>query len=556
MIGVLVCLAVILFRVKGYLFMETFSEAKYVAATINMNNIFDIFSPAVNGENISGAGPLYYFILNFFAMIFGGFSEFAVRVPSVLLSCFIFLVEFFILSNLTNKKYALTVSLITLTSVMSIFYMSISSPYMIAECFAILSVLLFISPFLLSSKNQSKSYFFFAWFALTLSVLIGDIRNCFVPLLTFIIIISFNKEEKNFSPYLDCFPGAIFFLCIVNLFFLLSAKVNNISGLNMVIPYYKDFIKTTFLQIQSYETFMSVVKNIIPCFFVSLLPWTFCGLAIIPSEIYLFSKRKFILSYKSLTNEEKFFRISIIAFFISIINPLVYCIKEPAILYSSVFFACCIIAHYWYMNIVENRYQKVIYFSSVLFYFLMAIVAILSVLLYFFLSSVQKTYVVSLIPPVIFLTLIVSIPGIIAVLLKRKIMNYSVHILFSITFFFLLTGLFFNYINSFGENDLVNFAIKARKDGARLATYDITNKFSMLYYYKSPIVFNKKMTPEEIHSKYGDVREVYLIVKLDDLSYFDKYFVYEILASGKKYCEITNIKYLPTDELSDKAKEN
>jgi hypothetical protein len=135
-------------------------------------------------------------------------------------------------------------------------------------------------------------------------------------------------------------------------------------------------------------------------------------------------------------------------------------------------------------------------------------------------------------------------------------MNYSVHILFSITFFFLLTGLFFNYINSFGENDLVNFAIKARKDGARLATYDITNKFSMLYYYKSPIVFNKKMTPEEIHSKYGDVREVYLIVKLDDLSYFDKYFVYEILASGKKYCEITNIKYLPTDELSDKAKEN
>ena len=73
----------------------------------------------------------------------------------------------------------------------------------------------------------------------------------------------------------------------------------------------------------------------------------------------------------------------------------------------------------------------------------------------------------------------------------------------------------------------------------------------MTYYYGAPVVFNATLSAEEIYNNYGDSREFYLVLRHTDLAYFDKFFVYEIVASGKQYCEITNIKYLPTDEVKE-----
>ena len=43
-------LVVFLTRISAYLFMEVLQEAKFVGAAIGMANIFDIFSPQLNGS--------------------------------------------------------------------------------------------------------------------------------------------------------------------------------------------------------------------------------------------------------------------------------------------------------------------------------------------------------------------------------------------------------------------------------------------------------------------------------------------------------------------------
>ncbi|MDO5305535.1 MAG: hypothetical protein Q4E87_08190, partial [bacterium] len=250
-----------------------------------------------------------------------------------------------------------------------------------------------------------------------------------------------------------------------------------------------------------------------------------------------------------MTNERKVFCISLWAFCVSAILLIIYPKNNYATLVPIIYFSSMMVSHYWYKHVVSDRHKISVNVSSLIYYSLIVLVTVAAVIVYFFFSQIQKTYIESLIPPLIIITLFVAIPGIIAIVLKRKVLNYSVHILSSVLFFFILTGLLFNYVNSFGENDLVNFSIKAKKDGARLATYDIPNKYSMDYYFKAPVVFNGKMTAEEIYKNYGDTTEVYLVLKLADLAYLDKFFVYEIIATGKQYCEITNIKFLPKDEV-------
>ena len=73
----------------------------------------------------------------------------------------------------------------------------------------------------------------------------------------------------------------------------------------------------------------------------------------------------------------------------------------------------------------------------------------------------------------------------------------------------------------------------------------------MTYYFADKVEFNKMLTADEIYQKYGNTRKTYLVLKHNDLSYFDKFFVYEVVTTGKQYCGITNIKYLPVDEVKE-----
>lgn len=536
-------------KISGYLFMESLQEAKFVVAAIGMTNIFDIFYPQLNGFLFEEFAPLYYLVLNISSLIFGKFTEFSARFPSVIIYLTSFLISFLLIRRMTNKKYAAIASVIAFSSVLTILFATVSSPYMFASCFSVCAILSAVTALFSSNKKHKQWYFFWFWIGITLSVLSAGLNELLLPLFSVIpLFIFFSKKREFFSP-VNFFSGLIIMCGVIYSALFLSCKAidNNYSS------FIQDFIKTSFYIEFSKEHYLSYFKNYLITFVIGFMPWIFSFLAMISSYVARLLKcikNKFYLVPEEMTNEQKFFVVSLWCFIVSVLVLICYPNYNYAKLIPSVFFASMLVSHYWYKYINFDRHKISINFSSLFFYSVLLIFTISGILSYFLLSSVQKNYVVPLMPPVIFVTLFVAIPGIIAVSLKRKVFNYFVHVFSSVLFFFLLTGLFFNYVNSFGENDLVNFSIKAQKDGARLATYDIPNKYSMSYYYKGAVVFNQKLSADEIFSNYGDTAEVYLVLKLSDLAYFDKSFVYEIVATGKQYCEITNIKYLPNDEVS------
>lgn len=543
-----ILLVVFLTRINGYLFMEVLQEAKFVAAAIGMANIFDIFSPQLNGTAFFDAGPLYYLLLHISSLIFGGFTEFSARIPSVLIYLATFLLTYILVRRMTNKKYALTVSITTCSTVLLILFATISSPNMLSSCFSIGAILSAVTSTFTDNKKHKQWYYFWFWIGITLSMLTGGLKDIILPLAVVIPVIIATKRQKEFFSFSNFFPGIIILIGLIYATLLLSVKVNN----NDNFVHIPELLKSIFTIDFSEKHYLCHYKKCLIVFLAGMMPWLFSFLTMIASYVLRmlkFCKNRYYFSEYKLTNERKVFCISAWAFIVSAILLAIYPQNNYATIIPTIYFGATAVAHYWYCYIESNRHKISIDISSLLLYSAIMIFTVAAVIVYFFFSQIQKTYIESLIPPLITVTLFVAIPGILAIVLKRRVLNYSVHILASILFFFILTGLLFNYINSFGENDLVNFSIKARKDGARLATYDIPNKYSMDYYFKSPVVFNSKMTAEEIFKNYGDTTEVYLVLKLADLAYFDKFFVYEIIATGKQYCEITNIKYLPKDEV-------
>ena len=45
------------------------------------------------------------------------------------------------------------------------------------------------------------------------------------------------------------------------------------------------------------------------------------------------------------------------------------------------------------------------------------------------------------------------------------------------------------------------------------------------FYYKNEIQFNDKMLAKNIYANFGERTQLYTVLKLTDLAYFDKYFV-------------------------------
>ncbi len=540
-------LVAFLTKISGYLFMETFQEARYIAAAIGMSNIFDIFSPHLNGIDFFEPLPLYYLLLHISGLIFSGFTEFSVRIVSVIVFISTFFITYILIRRITNKKYAIISAVTTCSSALMILFATISSPYMLASCFSICGIFSVITSLFSNNQKHKQWYYFWFWAAITLSVLTAGLKTIILPFAVIIPIILFSKKKEFF--HLNNFlPGLIIFLTVTISSVFLTCKIND----NLYSIYLPELLKNLFSINFSQEHYLYYLKKSILIFILGLQPFFFSFITMTLSYINKFYKivtNKICFNKADFKNEEKLFVCSLWGFIASCIICAIYPNSSTASFIPIIFFAGIMVSYYWYKNIIFNRHNLSVNFSSLTFYLVILITTIVSVIVYFFFSQVQKTYVESLITPLISTTLLVSIPGIIAIILKRKVMNYCVHILSSILFFFILTGLLFNYINSFGENDLVNFSIKAQKDGARLVTFDIQNKYSMDYYFKSQVVFNGKMSAEEIYNNYGNTTEVYLVLKLEDLSYFDKFFVYEIIATGKQYCEITNIKYLPKDEV-------
>lgn len=548
LIGVF-CLFVYAFQVKGYLLMETFFEAKYVSSASAMFGITDIFSPKLNGVPFFEIGPLYYLFLNLSAWIFGGFTEFSARFPSVILSFSTIIAIYFLIRNIVNKQFALIAALTCLSATAFVIFSSISSPYMFSACFSVMAVLAGITPLFIENEVHKKVYFLCFWTLLSIAVLTQGLSAIVFPLVTVLCIFTGFRRLNDFIKAEHFALGFSVFLTIMFIWIFTGYKTIGLVYLQDIVSY----AKPNFLINGNFADYKTFFFNFLLYIFIGFMPWFFSLLIIFVDAPVNFLRelRENAKEDFSLNKERKLFIIFLFVFVCAIFLYLFWAINDFSRLLPAVFFGALAVAYYWYKVIYQGENSKSVQVPSMLFYLSLIIFSIIVIFAYFFVPPVQKSYLEVIITPIIMLTLLVAMPGIIAVVLNRNVLNYSMHIILSVLLFFVSTGLLYDYINSLGEDDLVQFAIKAKQNNAILVTFDLKDKYAMSYYYNNPVVFNDIIPAGDFYDKYGDSRDIYIVLKLTDLAYFDKFFVYEVVATGKHYCEITNLKYLPKDEVKD-----
>ncbi|MGN0015625.1 MAG: glycosyltransferase family 39 protein [Candidatus Gastranaerophilaceae bacterium] len=543
------CLFVYAFQIKSYLLLEIFGEAKYVSAAFSSIFSFnDIFTPKLNGVPFFEAGPLYYLILEFSALIFRGFSVFSARFPSVFIAFSTIIAIYFLSRRIFNKQFALIASLSSLATLSFIIFSCVSSPSMIASCFITLSVLFGITPLFIGHEGHKKYYFFSFWIFLTLAVLTQGLYGMLFPLFVIIFIYTFFRKLSDFIKPNHFIQGFLVFIISTIIWLIFAFMNNGFDVLRAELMY----ITPKLLSLKAYKSFLCNFSLFI---FVGFMPWFFAVL------IMFYNSLKNLIKNKNTNNvcdnNEKTFLITMLfATLFSLILYLLYGVSDFARLIPAAIFSALFVSYYWYKTICLGENIKSVQNSSFLFYISLVIFAVIIVFAYFFVSPVLKIYIEDLVVPIISLTLLVAIPGIIAVVLNRNVLNYSLHIIMSIMLFWFSTISFYNYVNSFGTKDLISFSIKAKKDNSILITFDLNNKYVMSYYYNNSVIFNSFLPPEEFYDKFGDSKNIYIVLKLTDLAYFDQSFTYEIVGTGKHYCEITNIKLKSKADITEQENDN
>ncbi len=541
---VVLCVVTYFLRAKNYYITEIFSEAKYAAAALSVSGISDIFIPKLNGQNFVDIAPLYYVITSLFGGLFS-FSEFSLRLPSALAAIGTVFAVYVAFKNVTNRNFATISALVILTSVGFIMFSTLASPFMICFCFQLIAILCGIMPIFSDENQPVQKFFTIFWISLVLSFLTAGIYAIVLPLLVVLLAnVAFGKGKTLFCKN-NVIVSAILLFVLLIFWVLFSTQVTgymnfasifSLAKINLPIANFKDFCLLN-------------LGN----FAYAIIPWLFVFVLVAITSVYKFIK-DYIKCKKDgteyiINNERKILIVSVIGFAVSLLQYFVAGVTDVSRMLPMIAFAAIITAYFWYRNLVDNEHNKMMLAASTAFYFLCIAASFAIVIAYFCVSPMYKSMIYPFLMPVIAITLFVAIVGTIALLLKRKVLNFSVHILFSLLIFFGLTGFVYNYVNSLGATDLVKCAQKAKADGATLVTFDIKNKYVLTFYYQKSVGFNGRYSAEDLFKLYGDTRKYYMVVKINDLIYLDRYFVYEVVETGKKYCAITNIKYLPSDEV-------
>lgn len=533
-----ILLSVALFQTKGY-FLTSF-ESKYVTYAISSNSFFDILKSVFYGINVFENSPVYLLITKFFTAISGSSSEFIVRLPVMIISFLTTVFLYFFLNNYTNKKYAVITTLTFALNISFLTFSSVSIPQIMAADFTMLAVLFGFVP-LLPQDTPNKHLYFAGFWVITFIVIYTDLFTGILPLLIVglsYIILGQTKKLLNLINIILCIFSV--FLIMHN-WQLVSYKVAE------SIPVFDTFFVDGRLNIPSY-IFLKYFTGL----FIGLLPWTVIFFVITANSLFNGSLIQKI-NIKDFSNEKRFLTVSLIGFFItSFVFFLNHSVTDIILAVS---FSSFYIAYFWHQYIAEEKFKPAFNFASSFFFVTTLLVAVTSIFIYFFFDNSVKGYIEPLLNPLITITLLVSVPGLIVLMLDKRWYVFFAHLMFSLTFYFMLTGVLFDYLNSFGESELITYAADAKNNVKTLATYDLKNKYVLPYYFGNIVEFNDKPSPEEFFEKYGNSYDARVITKIKNLEDFDKYFVYEILGTGKIYCVITNIKKipeLPEDNTQDK----
>lgn len=538
-----VCYFLFFFKMGNYPLIDV-DETRYVAIARDMLNANDWMTLKLNNQFFFEKPPLYFWLVNLSFLIFGQISEAIARLPIALCATISTILVYFAGKKVISRSFGIISALIMATGFEFLVLSRIAILDMLLSTCILSSLLSGFYTFFAEEKN--KKYFWWGFYLFSaLAVLAKGIPGFIIPFgVMFISYLISGKIKEIFKPsYI--LPGFILFFLITLPWHILMLQIHGAL-------FYKEYIIKHHLarfmgskelgRIQPWYFF-------IPVFLAGFLPWTasFVSMLIDSTKNFFietkdhFKDTKYsLLEYKwnELTDIKKFLTLNTIFFTFTFLFFSSASTKLPTYILPAIAPAAILLGYYWNEYIYEEKHCKKVLISTIITNTIFIIAAIAAIFTPFFLNEELLTGIAPFRNQVIALFFIIPTIGIFAVIMKQRILSFITNVVLMIGIMIISVMYIFNFMCTFGENDLIKFAQKAKHEKAKLATFDFGRRYSAMYYYEGIVDFHTENDIKWLKNYTSKNPNAYIIVKLKNMENLDKSFKYQIIETGQKYCLI------------------
>ena len=535
-LGLLViCYFVFFFNIGNYALMDV-DETRYVSMARDMFHGKDFLTLYLNGDYFFEKPPLYFWGECLSFAIFGKVNEFTARFPVALYGTLSTLLVYFTGKKVVSRRFGVISAIILATTL----------EFVILAKFAILDIVVttcigfsvmfgFLSQFV-SDKNKKYMWWLFYIFS-GLAVMAKGIPGFVVPFAVMFFVTLANKTFKQVFRPQYILPGFLLFFLIVLPWHIIMFKIHDPLFFNEYIM--KHHINRFFSssQIDRKQPFYFYILTLL----WGLIPWIFSVIAIAIAKVKAIKN----ISFKDLSDRKKFLLFKGIAFLVTMLFFSASKTKLITYILPVYFFTSFLIGALWENYMFNNKYKKPVNISVYILGGICILAGIVTCFSKYFLPAqvysdllIIKWFSISL----VLLFGIFSIVCAVKNWTKGVFACYALLIIIASAFG---TKLFYNMDYEFGQNDLMRFAKYAKQNNKKIVVLNNERKYSVLYYYNSPVdkytksrVYYISQDDKNEMAKLGgilDDRDVVVVVKEKQMPQVDKTLDFDILLDGRKY---------------------
>lgn len=531
----LICYFVFFFNIGNYALMDV-DETRYVSMARDMFHSKDFLTLYLNGEYFFEKPPLYFWGECLSFAIFGKINEFTARFPVALYGTLSTLIVYFTGKKIVSRRFGFISAVILATTLEFVMLAKFAIlDIVVTTCVGFSVMFGFLTQFV---QDKNKKYFWWLFYIFSgLAVMAKGIPGFVVPFAVMFFVTIANKTFKQVFRPQYILPGFLLFFLIVVPWHLIMFKIHDpLFFREYIIKHHLErFLNSNEINREQpfYFYFITVLWG--------LIPWVFSAIAVGITKLKSFKK----FAVENLSDRHKFLLFNVIAFAVIMLFFSSSSTKLITYILPVYFFTAFIMGALWESYVFDEKYKKPVNLSV----YILGGICIFAGVVTCFAKYVLPAQVYSdLLIIKWFCISLVIIFGISSILCAVKNFRKGVFACYALLIIITSafgTKLFYNMDYEFGQNDLMQFAKYAKENNRKIVVLNNERKYSVLYYYGSPVDKNTKsrvyfisQDDKEEMAKLGhilDDRDVVVVVREKQMPQVDKTLDFDIILDGRKY---------------------
>lgn len=531
----LICYFVFFFNIGNYALMDV-DETRYVSMARDMFHSKDFLTLYLNGEYFFEKPPLYFWGECLSFAIFGKINEFTARFPVALYGTLSTFIVYFTGKKIVSRRFGFISAVILATTLEFVMLAKFAIlDIVVTTCVGFSVMFGFLTQFV---HDKNKKYFWWLFYIFSgLAVMAKGIPGFVVPFAVMFFVTIANKTFKQVFRPQYILPGFLLFFLIVVPWHLIMFKIHDpLFFREYIIKHHLErFLNSNEINREQpfYFYFITVLWG--------LIPWVFSAIAVGITKLKSFKK----FAVENLSDRHKFLLFNVIAFAVTMLFFSSSSTKLITYILPVYFFTAFIMGALWESYVFDEKYKKPVNLSV----YILGGICIFAGVVTCFAKYVLPAQVYSdLLIIKWFCISLVIIFGISSILCAVKNFRKGVFACYALLIIITSafgTKLFYNMDYEFGQNDLMQFAKYAKENNKKIVVLNNERKYSVLYYYGSPVDKNTKsrvyfisQDDKEEMAKLGhilDDRDVVVVVREKQMPQVDKTLDFDIILDGRKY---------------------